>query len=182
MNREEFTTIAKRIVGFQKGLKNHKIIHPTRDWFIGLFMALMIFFVSAAWSATTHQKYQNTTISTGITSEEDVVVYREALVKAALEELSKRQKRLSTYTKQGISPVNESPTVASEGEEGHDNELDIEDMVEELSGAADGGVDVTSTTTEEVDSEAVESPENTAPPKPNFQQSDILDEMQPEPN
>lgn len=90
INRNEFTKIAKKILGSNKQLRTPEIMHPNREWSLGLFVAIMIFCGTAFWSAQTYKAYQNTSVDLSDKNEESAV-YRELLVKAALEKFNLRK-------------------------------------------------------------------------------------------
>lgn len=113
MNKPEFTKIAKNIINSQKQLKNPQIVHPSREWLIGIFVALVIFGASAAWSLQTYKQYQNTSVDENKQSEVDVV-YRESLVEAALEKFLTRSQKHAIYI-EGSLPEAIVPNL--EGEE-----------------------------------------------------------------
>lgn len=113
MNKTEFTKIAKNILNSQKQLKNPQIVHPSREWLIGIFVALVIFGASAAWSLQTYKKYQNTSVNINQQNEVDVV-YRESLVNAALEKFVARS-QIHTFYIEGYVP--EVIVSEEEGEE-----------------------------------------------------------------
>jgi len=102
MNKPEFTKIAKNILNSQKQLKNPQIVHPSREWLIGIFVALVIFGGTSAWSLQTYKQYQNTSVDVNKQSEVDVV-YRESLVKAALEKFLTRSQNHAIYIKGSLS-------------------------------------------------------------------------------
>ena len=91
MNKREFTEIAKKVLRSNKGLKSPQIMHPEREWLIGLFVAVVFFGTSAAWSAHMNIKYKNISVTGNNDVESDVVVYRESLVNSALQKFSSRQ-------------------------------------------------------------------------------------------
>lgn len=126
INKREFTDIAKRVLRFHKGLKSPQIMHPVREWFTGLMVAVVIFGASAGWSAYMYMKYQNTSVAGGDGTETEMVVYRESLVNAALQKFSSRQEHhkelLAGVSKKETSNITEevssstNPSVEEGGE------------------------------------------------------------------
>lgn len=82
--------MANKILHRQAGLRDYQIMHPTRDWHIGLAVAVSIFLVGAATSAQLYFSNINTSLEAQVTPEE-VIVYRETVVEAALERLVERE-------------------------------------------------------------------------------------------
>ena len=65
-------------------------MHPQRDWLIGLGISIAIFVAGAALSTYTY--IANIEVSqTSSETAEEVVVYRESMVEAALEQLRERE-------------------------------------------------------------------------------------------
>ena len=113
MNKRAFTDIAKRIMQSNRGLQSPQIMHPEREWLTGVVIAVVIFVASAAWSAVMYMRYQYTEISTEVESAADVVVYREALVGAALEEFAARKIRHEALLAGGVMVIENISSQAS---------------------------------------------------------------------
>ena len=82
--------IAKRIRRKQQGIREQNIIHPVRDWWAGITLAVLLFLGSAWWSAQSYVTYSEASVASTIAADDEVVVYRESLVEAALEQFSDR--------------------------------------------------------------------------------------------
>ena len=96
--------MSRKIMRRQSGLHDYQIMHPTRDWYIGLAIAVSIFLVGAAASAQLY--FMNKNISLDTNAEAEVVVYRESIVEAALERLRERDAVFSALqTAPGNQPV-----------------------------------------------------------------------------
>ncbi len=89
IHKNAFSKITGKILRRQAGLHDYQIMHPTRDWLIGLCFAVTVFLVGAALSAQLYFSNINTTLVMDDSAEE-VVVYRESIVEAALKELEER--------------------------------------------------------------------------------------------
>ena len=119
MDKKYFKKIARDLFKHSRGLKTPTLIHPAREWFTGLFIAVMVFAGSAAWGGATYFHHKNLTISGGETQELEKVVYRESLVKAALEGFASRANKYAELTDQSYVPVVEpapEPEVLVESE------------------------------------------------------------------
>ena len=84
--------MARHILKHSQGLQDHKIMHPERDWLIGLGLALVIFTGSAIGSVYTYWKNKNIEVTPDESTVKETVVYREAVVKDALASFEKRNK------------------------------------------------------------------------------------------
>jgi len=148
MNKEEFTKIAKGIIKSSKGLQSPKIIHPNREWFTGLLITLLIFAASGVWSAQMYLQYRDTSVTENVEASDEGVVYREAMVNSALEDLAERQNNYDDLVSYFVtnSSVEEiivkeeevevsTSTESTEEESGNDeaaNEEETEDVSEEV--------------------------------------------------
>jgi len=94
INKKLIAEMAHKIFRHQQGLHDPKMMHPEREWLVGLAITLLIFSISAYWSAHTYVENKNTTIVESANENNDVVVYRESLVKSALAEFSEREQQL----------------------------------------------------------------------------------------
>jgi len=89
------TTFIKKITAGI--LRNHKmtalernIMHPERDWLLGIFMGAIIVAIAAIWSVNTYVQFKNISVtSSGQTS--DSIIYKENLVNSALSDFAKRK-------------------------------------------------------------------------------------------
>ena len=84
MSKSEFHNIAKKILRAKDKLRNPQIMHPAREWVIGLTVSLIVFIISVAWNFHTYQTYRNPVPEIDQAAATDVVVYREAMVADAL--------------------------------------------------------------------------------------------------
>lgn len=93
-NKNQFTQMAKRILHSSDNMRSPQLMHPKREWFIGLCVAVVFLGAAISWSVVTYLEYQDIAINSENTEEVDVVAYRESLVEASLEEFEERS---STY-------------------------------------------------------------------------------------
>lgn len=105
IHKKAFSQMTKKILRRQAGLHDYQIMHPSRDWIIGLCFASAVFLVGAAMSAQLYFSNSNTTLVMD-GSVEEVVVYRESLVEAALKQL---QERDAIYQKLQLSSRGVTP-------------------------------------------------------------------------
>ena len=87
-------------------------MHPEREWIIGLCVAVAIFAVTASGSAYTYWQNKNlSAVAPEVT--EEVVVYRESMVKEALKRFSdrnaEREGLMGTMTGMSAAPTNPEP-------------------------------------------------------------------------
>ena len=90
MSRKDITKIAKRIIGANTGLQSPQLMHPRRDWVIGLGVAFAIFAASAVWSTHAYLKHKDPNVGVTESPTDELVVYRASLIQAALAEFAER--------------------------------------------------------------------------------------------
>ena len=90
ITKNDITRIAKHILKRQRGLRDHQIIHPVREWFIGLVCSLLILVGGAVWSAFTYFEVSGRTVETTSTDVVTANVYRGDIVNAALAKFRER--------------------------------------------------------------------------------------------
>lgn len=78
-----------------RGLEDHHLMHPTREWFSGLAVALVLLVSGAAWCAYLYWDYNTIEADTSATSDAPVSIYQKAAVDSALQELEARANRLA---------------------------------------------------------------------------------------
>jgi hypothetical protein len=121
INKKEITQFAKQIIHSQQGLKNRQLMHPRREWLIGVTGAVGIFIACITWSAIEYFEYETTEGQTSSQAEAIVAVYRETLVSEALAEYSQKAERLNALLGESVPVVLESGadtqiTIENEGQ------------------------------------------------------------------
>lgn len=99
--------ILKSISRHKHGLRDPQIMHPEREWLIGISIAVTIFILSGAWSLTLYLKNRNVSSDIQMGEQSEVVVYRESMVNEALGRLDKRKAALDALL--GRESVVETP-------------------------------------------------------------------------
>lgn len=114
IHKKQLTQFAKNILRSQKGLQNHQLMHPGREWAVGLLVAIGFFTGSAIWSALAYVDYSSGNIVIGDDSETQPIVYREALVNSALEIFEKKAFQMETLvTDSAAVTENETPATST---------------------------------------------------------------------
>lgn len=124
MNKKQFTEMAKHVLHPKRKVRSPQLMHPTRDWWIGLCIAIAFFSVSSAWSAVTYLQYREIAHTGEEADEIDIVVYRESLVNASLAEFEARAERYNALLagaitetmleRERIIEIEESPATTTE--------------------------------------------------------------------
>lgn len=90
MKSSDFKQIAKKLIKQQQGLHDVQIMHPAREWHLGIMLALLIVGSSVIYSTSTYYKNKRADMADITIVESDPVVYRENMVAEALANLQKR--------------------------------------------------------------------------------------------
>lgn len=78
-----------------RGLEDHHLMHPAREWFSGLAVALVLVISGAAWCAYLYWDYNTIEANTTESTDAPVSIYQKAAVDSALRELEARAGRLA---------------------------------------------------------------------------------------
>ena len=120
INKNQILEMVKKVLKHREGLEDQPIVHPVREWFIGLGTGLLIFISIAVGSAYTywHNKEVNITFAD---APAETTVYRESQVKDALKRYAardaERQNLIAEFSGQTpAAPQTASTTVSSSSE------------------------------------------------------------------
>jgi hypothetical protein len=113
MNKNTFAQIAQRIAKPERGFRQSHLIHPAREWSIGLVVATLLFVVSAVWSAHLYMTYRDISVQEADPFAEEVVVYRESLVEGALLKFTERAERHNEFINKAVPEMEENEEVTA---------------------------------------------------------------------
>lgn len=87
-----------------------RMIHPVRDWFIGLTVAIACIFAAAGHSAYTFLIFEDISISTYTGAGDETVAYKKTLIDTVLGRYAERANTFSVLMEQapGIAPMPEA--------------------------------------------------------------------------
>jgi hypothetical protein len=105
-NKDIFKSLLKKLERQKKGLSDPRIMHPEREWAIGIVAMILVFLGSAYWSSQVYLKNRNVTSAEVPTDE--VVVYKEGIVTDVLKRFEKSDETYRQLT-QGIAVVEDVP-------------------------------------------------------------------------
>ncbi len=89
INAQKIRKMASSVIRGQKHYGEHLMMSPMREWFLGLFVFLIIAGAGAFWAVTTFVEKSQMSTFNGVSIAE-VEVYQSATVKAALNNLEER--------------------------------------------------------------------------------------------
>lgn len=126
INRLKSTFSRKKTI-----VRDQQLMHPDREWAIGLFIAGLIFSVCGLWSIHSYLKNRSAT-ALPVEDTTGVTVYRESVVKEALQTVGQRKRRFDELTRQPvpIEPVVEETTPDA-------IEAEVPEVVEEVAPSTD---------------------------------------------
>ena len=111
IQKNNIKELIQKITRRQKGLRDQRIMHPEREWFIGLFIMLLIFILSTFWSAHTYLKNKNIAVEKA--EIEAPITYRDSIVKSVISTFDKREKELQLLYSSKPPQVIKEETVAT---------------------------------------------------------------------
>jgi len=101
LTTKTFSDLARRLVT-QRTQYRPQLIHPRRDWYIGLFCGLLVLIGVATWSGYMYTSNRSVGNQTDSTAQIATPVYRAASVAAALEYFTQRQE---TFAEVQLAPA-----------------------------------------------------------------------------
>ncbi len=120
ISKRDITKIAKRVLKRQSGLRDHQIIHPTREWFTGLLAGAILLAGGATWSVWTYENVSDKGVEDAEAQEAEQIIYRDDMVNTALETLRERQEIyqgiIDTKKAQQVTVIEEVEEDSDEGE------------------------------------------------------------------
>jgi len=116
MNKNEIKEMLGKVFQSKnRSLANHQIMHPAREWFLGLLAGLIMAGLGGFWSVNSYLQYSEVSLNSNDIGETDVVVYRESVVKAAQSDFSERavkyeklKSELLSFNKTVVIPISTS--------------------------------------------------------------------------
>ena len=87
----EIQAVAKKLFHHNRGIQRTKLMHPNRDWLIGVLVGILIIVVMIGWSAYTYLEKRDAIGLTDTSVEPVVPVYNADTVQDALDLYTKRE-------------------------------------------------------------------------------------------
>lgn len=102
-NNLDIKNIFKKLARKPGSLHDQQLMHPEREWVIGLVVSLFIFLLVA--SVSVYIYFKNQTINVQVSSDgTEQTVYRESVVKEALIIIKSREERLRSLNREIVLP------------------------------------------------------------------------------
>jgi hypothetical protein len=129
IHKKQFIQMAKKLAGSRSGVRNPRLMHPSREWWLGLITAVFIFTSISVWSAQTYAEYNNDALVKNIVEQVQPEIYRKSLVESVLEDFegqAQEHSRLSLGVNTVLVPQDISPSSSVE-EIASSTDLGVED-------------------------------------------------------
>ncbi len=97
IDKQLITKILRSARRRSRGLKDHNLMHPTREWFSGLAVGFILLLSGTAWCVYLYWGYSTVEPETAAEIDAPVNIYQKATVEAALAELSARAARYEEF-------------------------------------------------------------------------------------
>ena len=145
MNKADVLKFVRHVYRKERGLPDRRLIHPRREWLLGVAAFMVITCAGALWSINTFNGYTSLNERT-FAAPQELPSYNEALIEAAITEFSKREEDYSRLIEQ---LPEKTPESVPNGEE------DISTSTEEITNEL-GQLESQSSTSSELESETNE--------------------------
>lgn len=127
IHKPDFHAIAKKIMRHQRGVREHQIIHPVREWLIGIAAFVLLAATAAYWAFVMYVEINSRSVELSAAPVAEIVVYRPELVNAALARFGEREATYRELLENRITTV--QPSILEVIEETTDEESDDSEEV-----------------------------------------------------
>lgn len=115
-NNFHIKNVLKKLSRHSRSLKGPHIMHPRREWGIGIFFSVVILISAASLGAYTYFKNQSIDAAATMSTDNDMV-YRASLVEEVLNTMEEREKVINDPARQVVIEVTPEPEVATSSPE-----------------------------------------------------------------
>ena len=105
LEKEEFIKKMLKAVLVRPGLRDKSITHPFREWYLGLFISVIMLVASSIWGLQLYQTYKESDADTDTEKVIEKTIYRDNMVKEALEIYNQREAVLEELAKTTPAPT-----------------------------------------------------------------------------
>lgn len=105
INRDSIKAMARHVWTGHRLVYDHELIHPSRDWLIGLGSAVLIGLLIIGWSVQLYTTYRDAPLRISDGVETEVMIYRAPLVESARATLLERAVAAAALTTEKNNPV-----------------------------------------------------------------------------
>ena len=109
LSNHHINALAKKLFQHNQGIQRAKLMHPSRDWLIGVLVGIMIMLVMIGWSVYTYLEKRDAIELSTANVEAEIPAYSADAVAGALELFAKREELFAQLNRSN-APTTE-PTV-----------------------------------------------------------------------
>jgi hypothetical protein len=113
-SKDDITKIARKILKRQRGLRDHQMIHPVREWTIGLIVAVLFLIIGGGWSFVTYQELSSRDVQNVEAVEIKQSGYRPETINSALQLFRERIEQYQVLTTSPLSPLTDEQPIVEE--------------------------------------------------------------------
>ncbi len=137
LSKFDLKKVAKKLLRKRPMSESLEIMHPKRDWSIGVLVALLMVLSITVWAGSTYLETRTAASADEIAAEVESVVYRETNVTEALRIRAERRTAVNYFLENAAPIVTEEETStttpdAVDDEEGDDSVTNNIDGTEEI--------------------------------------------------
>lgn len=124
----QLVQIFRRLRKRGRGIPDHRLIHPIRDWTVGLITTFLIFVASSVYASFTFLELSKN-VDTAVPIESSVVTYKQENAAEVLERYAERERTFETLRNDRSNTVVPKPSSEeSEDEDGGEAEPEEEEL------------------------------------------------------
>jgi|AntRauTorckE6833_2_1112554.scaffolds.fasta_scaffold03282_3 hypothetical protein len=105
LGNHDIQALAKKLFHHNRGVKRAKLMHPNRDWLIGVLVGILIIVLMIGWSAYTYLEKRDALELTDTSIEPVVPVYNADIVQDALELYTRRDEVFARLNQSSVSTI-----------------------------------------------------------------------------
>jgi len=110
----DMQALAKKLFRHKQGLRQVKLMHPKRDWLVGVLVGIIIMVMMVGWSAYTYLEKREAITLDATDIEAQIPVYRSDVVEDALSIFTARKERFEQLNQRSVVTSAPEPEVTPE--------------------------------------------------------------------
>jgi hypothetical protein len=128
MTKNNILKMVKSVARHGQGRRSTRLVHPARDWMIGLLLEVVLLMVASACAAYVFVAFSDSA-DEAVPIESAVIVYQQSKVSSVLEVYQRRAALFETLRAErsvlDLAPIQEEEDTGEETSEGMNGEIEI---------------------------------------------------------